>query len=85
VENDDVENNEQTQHADDETPKLPASQATARFYFQLTYSLAGKDITKFQQIDNSSLYLCLNTAALMKDELIKEKESLKKLEREYKR
>jgi len=85
VEDDLVEDTELDKQSDDETPKLTASQETARFYFQLSYTLSGEDITKFQQIDKLSVYLCLNTASLMKDRIIKEKEELKKLERQYKK
>lgn len=76
---------EQEVREDDEVaPQIPETEATARFYFQLTYQLSGDDITKFQQIESLSVYLCLNTAALIKDRIIKEQEDLKKLKNEMK-
>ena len=76
---------EQEVGEDDEVvTQIPDTEATARFYFQLTYQLAGDDITKFKQIESLSVYLCLNTAALIKDRIIKEQEDLKKLKNEMK-
>ena len=66
------------------SPQISSSEAAARFYFQLTYQLSGDDITKFKQIDDLSVYLCLNTASLIKDRIIQEQEELKKLKNEMK-
>jgi hypothetical protein len=55
--------------------------STARFYFTLTYRLAKEDITKFSEVENTNLYLCLNTASLMKDEIERQKEEMKKMEK----
>jgi hypothetical protein len=79
---------EQNQSDDDEgmgdTPKMGKKETTIRFYFNLTYQLATEDITKMEQIDNLSLYLCLNISALMKERFLKQKEELKKLEKQTK-
>lgn len=70
---------------DDEAPtKMVASEATARFYFELTYRLSNDDITKIQQIEESNLYLCLSTLALIKDRITQEQNELKKLKNEVK-
>jgi len=37
-----------------------------------------------EQIDNLSLYLCLNISALMKERFLKQKEELRKLEKQTK-
>lgn len=63
---------------------MAASQATARFYFELTLGLAQQDITKYDLITHSQMYLCLNAAALMKDKVIKEQNQIKELERKMK-
>lgn len=64
--------------------QIPATEATARFYFQLTHQLANEDITKFSQIEELSLYLCLNRSALIKDKMIAEQNEIKKLKNEMK-
>lgn len=64
---------------------VPPSENTARFYFGLSYRLAKEDITKFEEIDNLSLYLCLNAASLVKDQIIKEQNELRKIKSESKR
>ena len=38
-----------------------------------------EDITKFQQVEETNLYLCLNTASLMKEEVLKQKEEMRKM------
>ena len=53
--------------------------STSRFYFTLTYRLAKEDITKLQQVEETNLYLCLNTASLMKEEVLKQKEEMRKM------
>ena len=68
----------------EDTPTIPPSEATARFYFQLTYQLAKEDLTKFHQIEEMSVYLCLNTASLIKDRIIQEQNEMKKLKNEMK-
>ena len=55
--------------------------STARFYFTLTYRLAKEDVTKLNQVENTNLYLCLNTASLMKDEIERQKQEMKKMEK----
>ena len=68
----------------EETTTIPPSEATARFYFQLTYQLAKEDLTKFHQIEDMSVYLCLNTASLIKDKIISEQNEMKKIKNEMK-
>lgn len=76
---------EQDVDEDVETPtQMAPSEATARFYFELTYRLANDDITKIMQIENTNVYLCLNTASLIKDRIVKEQNELKKLKNEIK-
>jgi hypothetical protein len=79
---------EQVEQPDDEgvedTTKVSPKEAAARYYFNLTYQISGEDITKFKQIETMSVYLVLNTASLIKDRLVKEKEEQKKLEQMYK-
>lgn len=70
--------------SNEDTPQMAPSQATARFYYELTYKLANEDITKFEAIDNLNVYLCLNTASLIKDRIIQEKNEIKKLEAQRK-
>lgn len=67
-----------------DTSKVSATENTIRFYFALTYNLAKEDITKFQQIDELSLYLCLNISALVKERYLKEKQELDKLKKQIK-
>lgn len=64
---------------------MDKTQTAARFYFTLTFQLANEDLTKFEQIDDMSLYLCLNTAALLKERYEKELEQIKKMEKEFKK
>jgi hypothetical protein len=64
----------------DETSKIPAKEATARFYFNLTYQLAKEDITKFEEVESMNLYLCLNVASMLKDKYERELEQHRKLE-----
>ena len=67
-----------TEGVEDVTP-IPKTEMVARFYFNLTYLLSGEDITKFEQIDNTSVYLCLNTASLIKDRIEQEKRQIEKM------
>lgn len=63
---------------------MAPSESAARFYFQLTYSLAKEDLTKFDRINESNLYLCLNTASLMKDRIVQQQNELKKIQNQPK-
>lgn len=63
---------------------MAPSEAAARFYFQLTYSLAKEDITKFDRINETNVYLCLNTASLMKDKIVQQQNELKKIQNQPK-
>lgn len=64
---------------------MDKTQTAARFYFALTFQLANEDLTKFEQIDDMSLYLCLNTAALLKERYEKELEQIKSMEKQFKK
>jgi hypothetical protein len=78
------EDNDDTTEGVEDTPKIRPKEATARFYFTLTFQLAGEDITKLKQIENMSVYLVLNAASLLKDKRIQEMNELKKLEQKPK-
>jgi hypothetical protein len=78
-EQDEQEDNEGV--ADD--AKISQKEATARFYFNLTYQLAKEDITKFEQVENMNLYICLNVASIMKDKYERELEQHRKMEQKY--
>jgi lipoprotein NlpI len=69
----------------EDSPEVASKENTIRFYFSLTYQLAGEDVTKVQQMDDIPMYLCLNVAALMKERHDKEKEEIKKMERQLKK
>jgi len=72
------------QESDDgvqDTPKMAKAQITNRFYFAITFQLAKEDITKFEQLDEVNVYLCLNAAALLKERRLKEEEEFKKLQK----
>ena len=69
-----------TQESDvDDSPEISASEAAARYYFQLTYELGKKDLTKVKKINKLNMYLCLNAASLMKDRSIARENQLKKM------
>ena len=68
----------------EDTSNVASSQTAARYYFELTYELANRDITKIEPIENMNLYLCLNTAALMKDRITQEQNEIKKMKQEVK-
>lgn len=68
-----------------DSPEMASKENTIRFYFNLTYQLAGEDITKVQQMDDIPMYLCLNVAALLKERFDKEQEELRKMERQLKK
>jgi hypothetical protein len=80
---------EQSQQMDDEgvadTPKMGKKEAAFRYYFSITLNLAGEDITKVNQIDELPLLLCLNTASIMKERADKQREEMKKIEKQYKK
>jgi len=65
--------------------EMDATQATARFYFNLTYQLAKEDITKIEQVENMSLYMALNVASLMKDQYERERDEQNKLNQQMKK
>jgi hypothetical protein len=65
----------------DEDAEVVEKGSTARFYFTLTYQLAKEDITKFTEVENTNLYLCLSTASLMKDRADQQREELRKMEK----
>jgi hypothetical protein len=58
-------------------------EAAFRYYFSITLNLAGEDITKINQIDELPLLLCLNTASIMKERMVKQNEELKKMEKQF--
>ena len=66
---------------DTEAPEMDTKTTTARFYFTLIYQLAKEDITKYSEITNMNLYLCLNTASLMKEKYEREKEEIEKMKK----
>jgi hypothetical protein len=78
---------EQTQQEDTDgvgdTPKMGKKEAAFRYYFSITLNLAGEDITKINQIDELPLLLCLNTASIMKERMVKQNEELKKMEKQF--
>lgn len=61
---------------------MAPKEATARFYFQLTYMLAKEDITKMVDVEKQNLYLSLSVASLMKDNMEKQKEEMRKIKNE---
>lgn len=63
--------------------KISAKEATARFYFNLTYQLAKEDLTKFDEVLTSNLYICLNVASILKDRYERERDEQRKLEQKY--
>jgi len=79
AEQDEREDNDEME----QTPKIPAKEATARFYFNLTYQLAKEDITKFEEVENMNLFICLNVASIMKEKYLKELEQHRKMEQKY--
>lgn len=61
-------------------PEMAPSEGAARFYFQLTMSLANDDLTKWDRINETNAYLCLSTAAMMKDKVIQQQNEIKKMQ-----
>ena len=80
---------EQNQPEDNEgvgdTTKMGKKEAAFRYYFSITLNLAGEDITKVNQIDELPLLLCLNTSSIMKERIEKQREEMKKMEKQYKK
>ena len=80
---------EQNQQDDNEgvgdTPKMGKKEAAFRYYFSITLNLAGEDITKMNTIDELPVLLCLNTASFMKERADKQREEMKKMEKQYKK
>ncbi len=78
---------EQTEQEDTDgvgnTTKMGKKEAAFRYYFSITLNLAGEDITKINQIDELPLLLCLNTASIMKERMEKQREELKKMEKQF--
>ena len=68
----------------EDTPEMATKEATARFYFALLYKLTGNDITKFEEVEQQPLYLCLNVLSLEKDRNEKEKEEYEKIKKQMK-
>lgn len=68
----------------EETPEMAPKETTARFYFALIYQLAGKDVTKFEEVEQQPLYLCLNILSLEKDRAEKEREEYEKIKKQMK-
>ena len=66
-----------------DTTKMGKKEAAFRYYFSITLNLAGEDITKLNQIDELPLLLCLNTASFMKERADKQREELKKMEKQF--
>jgi hypothetical protein len=79
---------EQNQSDDNEgvgdTTKMGKKEAAFRYYFSITLNLAGEDITKINQIDELPVLLCLNTASFMKERADKQREEMKKIEKQFK-
>jgi hypothetical protein len=70
---------------EEDTPQMSASESAARFFFELTFQLCGEDISKYERINETNLYLALNTASLLKERAIKQQNELKKLEAKNRR
>ena len=68
-----------------DTPKMAKAQSVNRFYFAITFQLAKEDITKFKEMDEVNVYLCLNAASLLKERRMKEEEEIKKMQNKMKR
>jgi hypothetical protein len=65
---------------EEDTPQIPPSEATARFYFQLTYLLGNENLTQYERVNDLNMYLCLNTASLIKERRLKEQEEIRKIQ-----
>ena len=69
---------------EEDTPQIPPSEATARFYFQLTYLLGNENLTQYERVNDLNMYLCLNTASLIKERRLKEQEEIRKIQQKNK-
>ena len=78
------EDREVSETVEKDTPEIPATEATARFYFQLTYLLSGDKITEYDRVNDLNMYLCLNTASLIKERRLKEQEEIRKIQQKNK-
>ncbi len=79
------EQNQQTHDKGlEDSPEMASKENTIRFYFTLTYQLAGEDVTKLTQMDDVNTYLCLNVASLMKERNLKEQEEIRKMQKQIK-
>lgn len=79
------EDRETPETTEEDTPVISPSESTTRFYFELTYQLAKEDLTKWDQLLETNMYLCLSTASLIKDRIIKQQNEMKKLEAKMKK
>jgi hypothetical protein len=81
----DVDEQHQQEDSDGvgDTTKMGKKEAAFRYYFSITLNLAGDDITKINQIDELPLLLCLNTASIMKERMVKQREEMKKMEKQF--
>ena len=80
----DEQNEQEDKDGVGNTPKMGKKEAAFRYYFSITLNLAGEDITKINTIDELPLLLCLNTASMMKERADKQREEIKKMEKQFK-
>ena len=80
----DEQNKQDTDTGVEDTPQMDKKQTAVRFYFTLTYQLCNEDITKFEQIEQMSVYLCLTTCAYKKEQYLKQKEDMDKMKKKLK-
>lgn len=71
---------EPTEDGGENTPQKSPSENTARFYFDFTFRLANRDLTKFAELNKMNLYLCLNAASLIKDEIVAQQNEIRKIQ-----
>jgi len=72
---------EGTETSEEDTPKMAPSESAARFYFEVSFELVNGDITKYERLTETNMYLCLTAASLIKDRVIKQENELKKLKK----
>ena len=75
------EDREVPETPEEDTTEMAPSETTARFYFELTYQLSTEDITKIEQLNDMNMYLCLSTASLIKDRVIKQQNEIKQMKK----
>ena len=75
------EDREVPETTEEDTTEMAPSETTARFYFELTYQLSTEDITKIEQLNDMNMYLCLSTASLIKDRVIKQQNEIKQMKK----